>query len=65
MATRKIWAILAGLFSVVILLIPDMLPVIDEAGAALVLIWAIKELFGKGGGPPPGSGSKPPEKTVH
>jgi hypothetical protein len=65
MPAKKIWALLAGIFSFVVLLIPDMLPVIDEAGAALVLIWAIKELFGRGGGPPPNVGGKPPEKTVN
>jgi hypothetical protein len=61
---RRIWPILVGLFSVGILLIPDALPVIDEAGAALLLIWAIRQIFGKSGGTPPPV-SKPPEKTVH
>jgi hypothetical protein len=60
---KRLWPILVGVFSIGILLIPDMLPVIDEAGAALLLIWAIKQLFGGGGTPPPVG--KPPEKTVN
>jgi len=62
---RKLWPILVGLFSFGILLIPDALPLIDEAGAVLLLIWAIKQIFGKGGGVPPPSIRKPPEKTVN
>lgn len=61
---KRLWPILVGIFSVGILLIPDMVPVIDEAGAALLLIWAIKQLFGQGGGSPPPI-RKPPEKTVN
>ena len=62
---KKLWPILVGLFSVGILLIPDALPLIDEAGAALLLIWAIKRFFGRADGSPPPSIRKPPEKTVH
>jgi hypothetical protein len=73
---KKLWAILVGLFSLVILLnfgggfffeIPDNLPLVgnlDEATAALLLIWAIKQFFGRGDGSPPPSIRKPPEKTV-
>lgn len=61
---RRFWPILVGVFSVGILLIPDVLPVIDEAGAVLLLIWAIKQVLGKGDGSPPPT-VKPPEKTVN
>jgi hypothetical protein len=75
MATRKIWALVVGIFAALILLnvgggfffeVPDNIPGIgnlDEASAVLLLIWAYKQIFGKGDGPPPGQ--KPPEKTVH
>jgi hypothetical protein len=75
---KRVWAILVGLFSLLILFnfgagvlfeIPDNMPVvgnIDEATAALLLVWAIKQIFGKGGdGTPPPSIKKPPEKTVN
>ena len=61
---KKLWAILVGLFSIGILLIPDAIPLIDEAGAALLLIWAIKRIFGRGSDAP-SSVKKPPEKTVN
>ncbi len=71
---KRFWAFLVGLFSVVYILnpgfgifelIPDNIPWIgnlDEATAALLLIWAIKRMFGRGAKLP---ADKPPEKTVN
>lgn len=73
---KRVWALLVGLFSLLILLnlgggvffeIPDNMPFIgnlDEATAAILLVWAVKQFFGKGGGTPPPI-QKPPEKTVN
>ena len=73
---KRAWPILVALFCIVYLLnptlgffelIPDNIPWIgnlDEATAAILLVWAVKRIFGKGDEPPP-SIRKPPEKTVN
>ena len=68
---RRVWAILVALFSLFVIinpgagvldLIPDNMPWIgnlDEATAALLLVWALKRIFLKKVPP------KEREKTVH